>query len=124
MYKLLAFLFLFVVVGVVGIVMKMKPTKKAENKDCDMLYFYTSWCPYCKKARAEWDKIKLEWNGKINNGYTIHFKEIDCDVDESECLRYNITKYPTIKLVKDNTVIEFDANPTVDLLTRFIHASF
>ena len=27
----------------------------------DIMYFYTTWCPYCKKARPEWDKFKSQW---------------------------------------------------------------
>jgi thiol-disulfide isomerase/thioredoxin len=124
MYKLFIVLFIFVMVGVIGIVMQIKPKKEGKDKVCDLIYFYTSWCPYCKRARVEWDKVKKEWNGKVNNGYTMYFKEMDCDANEAECTRYNITKYPTIKLVKDDMVVDFDANPTIDSLTRFIHASF
>jgi thiol-disulfide isomerase/thioredoxin len=54
----------------------------------------------------------------------LQFQEIDCDAEESTASKYNVTKYPTIKLVKDDTVIDFDAKPTVETLTRFLVASF
>ena len=93
-------------------------------KVCELFYFYTSWCPYCKKSRVEWNKFKAEWDHKTYNGYVLQFQEVDCDVDETTATKYNVTKYPTIKLVKDDTVIDFDAKPTVDTLTRFLVASF
>jgi thiol-disulfide isomerase/thioredoxin len=93
-------------------------------KVCELFYFYTSWCPYCKKSIVEWNKFKAEWDHKTLNGYVLQFQEIDCDVNESTANKYNVTNYPTIKLIKDDVVIDFDAKPTVDSLTRFLSASF
>jgi thiol-disulfide isomerase/thioredoxin len=103
---------------------KLGKPKKSDTQVCEVFYFYTTWCPYCKKSRVEWDKFKAEWGHKTYNGYVLQFQEIDCDVSESTAEKYNVTKYPTIKLIKDDTVIDFDAKPTVDSLTRFLSASF
>lgn len=103
---------------------KLGNPKKSDTQVCEVFYFYTTWCPYCKKSRVEWDKFKAEWGHKTYNGYVLQFQEIDCDVSESTAEKYNVTKYPTIKLIKDDTVIDFDAKPTVDSLTRFLSASF
>ncbi len=101
-----------------------KPKESTGTKVCELFYFYTTWCPYCKKSRVEWDKFKAEWGHKTYNGYVLQFQEIDCDTNESTAAKYNVTKYPTIKLIKDDIVIDFDAKPTVDSLTRFLSASF
>jgi thiol-disulfide isomerase/thioredoxin len=89
------------------------------TKQCEMIYFYTTWCPYCKKARPEWDAFKEEWAGKKINGYLITFTEVDCDINETTANRYDVKSYPTIKLIKDGEVYEFDARPTTDSLTQF-----
>ena len=34
--------------------------------------------------------------------------------------QYNIEGYPTIKLIKDNEVIEYDAKPDKDTLQQFL----
>jgi thiol-disulfide isomerase/thioredoxin len=104
----------------------IRPPPKDTNveKVCELFYFYTSWCPYCKKAAVEWNKFKNEWDNKKYNGYTLHFQEIDCDVNETFANKYNVTKYPTIKLIKDNIVIDFDAKPTVESLTHFLSSGF
>jgi thiol-disulfide isomerase/thioredoxin len=101
-------------------------TKKTidEPKVCELLYFYTSWCPYCKKSSVEWNKFKSEWHHKKMDGYELIFKEVDCDINEALATKYNITTYPSIKLIKDESIIDFDAKPTVDTLTRFLMSSF
>jgi len=115
-----------VLIYIVVYIIKSKAGKPKESATqvCELFYFYTTWCPYCKKSRVEWDKFKAEWSHKTYNGYVLQFQEIDCDTNESTAAKYNVTKYPTIKLIKDDMVIDFDAKPTVDSLTRFLSASF
>ncbi len=117
-----------ILISICAYIIKSRLGKSTTNtstvKVCELFYFYTSWCPYCNKSRIEWNKFKAEWDHKTYNGYVLQFQEIDCDVDETTASKYNVTKYPTIKLVKDDTVIDFDAKPTVDTLTRFLVASF
>ena len=45
--------------------------KVDEPKVCELLYFYTSWCPYCKKSTVEWNKFKSEWHHKKMDGYEL-----------------------------------------------------
>jgi thiol-disulfide isomerase/thioredoxin len=96
----------------------------SENKIIDLYYFYTSWCPYCKKSFQEWNKFKTEWNQKVYEGYTIQFHEVDCDIQEALADKYQVIQYPTIKMIKDDMVIHFDAKPTVHSLTSFLMSSF
>jgi thiol-disulfide isomerase/thioredoxin len=96
----------------------------SENKIIDLYYFYTAWCPYCKKAFQEWNKFKAEWNQKVYEGYTLQFHEVDCDIQEALASKYEVTQYPTIKMIKDDMVIHFDAKPTVHSLTSFLMSSF
>jgi len=100
------------------------PKKTNQSKTIDLYYFYTTWCPYCKKSLQEWNKFKTEWNQKVYEGYTIYFHEVDCDIQEAMADKYQVTQYPTIKMVKDDTVIHFDAKPTVHSLTLFLTSSF
>ena len=101
-----------------------KKKTSSGSKYADFYYFYTTWCPYCKKSMVEWTKFKQEWNQKMYQGYTLQFHEVDCDIQESLANKYNITQYPTIKLIKNKTVIDFDAKPTISTLTSFLNSSF
>jgi thiol-disulfide isomerase/thioredoxin len=95
------------------------------NKVATMMLFYVDWCPHCKTAKPEWENLKSEYEGKQINGYTIAFTEYNCTTESPETdelmNRYKIEGYPTIKLIKDNQVIEYDAKPTKSTMEQFLH---
>jgi thiol-disulfide isomerase/thioredoxin len=101
------------------------PTNENSNKTANMLLFYVDWCPHCKTAKPEWEQMKEEFDGKQINGYTLVFTEYNCtnETPEIEELmnQYKIDGYPTIKLIKDNQVIEYDAKPTKSTMTQFLN---
>ena len=90
----------------------------------DIYYFYTSWCPYCIKARPEWDKFKTYWENKKKNNYVLIFSEIDCDKNESLASKYEIETYPSVKLVKDGKIYDYDAKPSLENLNKFLNVCF
>jgi len=110
---------------------KYKENKEHENvettvsgKDAELILFTVDWCPHCKHAKPEWEQVKSEYNGTTVNGYTILFTEVNCTNEtpdiEKMVNQYKIEGYPTIKMIKDGQVIEFDAKPTKSTLTQFI----
>lgn len=91
--------------------------------EIDIYYFFTEWCPYCKKERPIWDNLKEQYNEKLFNGKTLNFKEVDCEKNEQLADRFNIEGYPTIKLVKGNQVVDYDAKPDAESLKEFLQTS-
>jgi len=91
----------------------------------ELLLFSVDWCPHCKKAKPIWDDLKTEYENKNINGYKIIFTDIDCTNEtpeiESIIKKYSIDGYPTIKLLKDNQVIEYDAKPSKSTLIEFLN---
>ena len=90
----------------------------------ELILFYVDWCPHCKTAKPEWDKVKQEYSGQTINGTPIQFSEVNC-TDETAYIqqmisKYKIEGYPTIKLLKDGQVIEFDSKPTQASLKQFL----
>lgn len=94
-----------------------------ENKEAEIYFFYGTWCPYCKKAMPVWKQFRDEYENKKVNGTTIYFREIDTEKDEKTTKQFNVTGVPTIKLVKDNQVIEYDADVKYDTLVEFVHTT-
>lgn len=97
------------------------------NGDVELMLFYVDWCPHCKTAKPEWEQVKTEYNGKTINGFNVLFNEINCtnespDVDKM-INQYKIDGYPTIKMLKNGQVIEFDAKPTKANLTQFLNTA-
>ena len=94
------------------------------SNEAEIMLFYVDWCPHCKTAKPEWEKVKAEYDGKVVNGYKLIFTEINCTNESPEVEKmistYKIEGYPTIKMLKDGQVIEYDAKPTQATLIQFI----
>jgi thiol-disulfide isomerase/thioredoxin len=111
--------------------MKYKPNNEKislqseGNQTAELLFFYANWCPHCKTAKPIWDDLKTEYENKTINGYKIIFTEIDCSEETTEVDKmmnqYNVEGYPTIKLLKDGQVIEYDAKPSKATLEQFLN---
>lgn len=100
---------------------KASPVETLDDKRADLYLFYTDWCPHCKKTKPEWVQLKKKYeNGKKVNGYTLNFIDVDCEANKDLADKFDINGYPTIKLVKGNQVIEFDAKPDVKTLEQFL----
>ena len=95
------------------------------NKEAEIMMFSTDWCPHCKASKPEWEQVKAEFNGKSINGYKVIFTDVNCTTEtpETEKLmtQYKVEGFPTVKLLKDGQIIEFDAKPTKDNLTNFLN---
>jgi thiol-disulfide isomerase/thioredoxin len=89
----------------------------------DIYFFYTEWCPHCKTAKPIWADFKSQMAGKQVNGVSLNFIEVDCDKDSATSDKFNVKGFPTIKLVKGNQIIEYDAKPSVANLTEFVNTS-
>jgi thiol-disulfide isomerase/thioredoxin len=102
--------------------MQSDPTS---NKQAELILFYVDWCPHCKTAKPEWEKMKNEYEDKQINGYNIIFTEYNCTNESPEVEqlmnKYKIEGYPTIKLLKDNQIIEYDAKPTKATMEQFLN---
>lgn len=100
--------------------------KDAEEKDAELLIFTVDWCPYCKKAMPIWEEFKKEYDGRKIHGYNLYFRTLDCsDENDAEVKalqnKYNIDGYPTIKILKDGEVINYDAKPEKATLENFLN---
>jgi len=100
--------------------------EEGSNNEAELMFFYTDWCPHCKTAKPDWAEVKAEYENKTINGYHIIFTEVNCttESDEVEKLmnKYKIEGYPTIKLLKDGQIIEYDAKPSKDTIIQFLNS--
>ena len=111
-----------------------KKTNYEENVDKDddisrsdvvkIYFFYTTWCPYSTTAIPEWERIMNKYKDESINGYKMVFIGVDCTKEtlevEEYIKRFKIEGYPTIKLVKDDQIIEFDAKANYENIEKFL----
>jgi thiol-disulfide isomerase/thioredoxin len=95
------------------------------NKEVIVYFFHVDWCPHCKKALPEWNSFKSQNDGKEINGYVIQCLDINCTDETSDITKlinkYHIESYPTVKMIKDEKVIEFDSKITNSSLNAFVN---
>ena len=97
--------------------------KSGQSGAIELYFFYTNWCPHCKTAKPIWQEFKDEMSGKKIKGRDIVFLDVDCEADPATAESFNVKGYPTIKLVKDDQIIEYDAKPNKDTLMEFLNSS-
>ena len=134
MFGMLMIFFLFIGISYYlynNYVKKMLDTKYVENKEftdrdtkkqIDFYYFYTNWCPHCKKSRSEWNSFKEKIGDRKINNYTVKFFEVDCDKDSKVADKYNVEEYPTIKAISKDGVFDYDAKVDSKTLIDFIES--
>jgi thiol-disulfide isomerase/thioredoxin len=102
-------------------------TNNGQSGEAELLLFYADWCPHCKTAKPIWEELKAEYESKTINGYSIVFTEINCTTETPEVEKmmntYKVEGFPTIKLLKNGQVIEYDAKPSKATLEQFLNTA-
>jgi thiol-disulfide isomerase/thioredoxin len=95
------------------------------DKEANVYFFFVDWCPHCKTALPEWIKFKNQFEGKLVNGYTVNCIDMNCTDETEEIINaiqeYKIEGYPTVKMNKDNKIIDFDAKISYGTLEKFVN---
>jgi thiol-disulfide isomerase/thioredoxin len=93
------------------------------GSEVEIMIFIVDWCPHSKNAMPIWEELKEKYNGKKFNGYKLTFVEINGEENPGMADKYKVEGYPTIKMLKDNQVIEYDAKPSISHLTEFLNST-
>lgn len=93
------------------------------DKSAVLYYFYTTWCPHCKKTMPIWDELVSELNNNELNGVTLTLIKVDCDKEQAIAESFNVQGYPTIKLVYGGKTIEYDAKLDKTTMMEFLNST-
>lgn len=88
-----------------------------DNITGELTLFFTNWCPHCKKTIDKWN----EYGEKYALDYKIDFRQIDCDLNQTEATIYNIESYPTIILKVKDIKYEYDSDFSKTTMDKFIN---
>jgi len=98
------------------------------DKEIEIYFFHVDWCPHCKTAQPQWNKFVQKYDNTNMNGYNIQCIDVDCTDDKDEKVsayirRFDIQSYPTLKMIKDDSQIDYEAKITSDNLEQFLNAT-
>ena len=101
------------------------PNSGGASKDVVIYFFYADWCPHCKSAKGPWQKFQANYDKKIINNYKVLCKPVDCsepgdNPNKPLMDKYDVTGFPTIKVIKNGKVIDFDAKITEASMSQFV----
>ncbi len=105
----------------------------SQDKVMTLWYFYTDWCPYCKKAKPQLEQLKSMYPDSTvkENFYSLKFQEVNGETGANQVKWFEktylkdsekkeIDGYPSIYLVKDSEVFEYEATPKLETFQEFI----
>ena len=94
------------------------------EKEAVIYFFHVDWCPHCKTALPKWEDFKGTHNNKVFNGYRLKCQDIDCTEETADTAllikQFSIDSYPTVKMIRDTTTIDFDSRISTSALESFV----
>ena len=93
-----------------------------EKKVAELYMFIVDWCPHSKKALPIWQELKTETEGKLIHNYQVVFNLVNGEEQPELADKFKVDGFPTIKLVKGNQIIEYDAKPDLKNLKEFLNS--
>jgi thiol-disulfide isomerase/thioredoxin len=102
--------------------------KDEGSNEAQVVFFTVDWCPYCKKALPIWKEFCEKYDNKNINGHTVSCETFNC-TDEKDNLvkrtmdKYKIEGFPTIKMIINDEVYDYEAKPTMEHLEEWINVT-
>jgi thiol-disulfide isomerase/thioredoxin len=88
-----------------------------------LVLFYVDWCPHCVSTKPEWQKLVSKMNNQKVNGANVKVHACNAEgsaVEKEFSLENNVQGYPTVKLLKENEVVEYNGARNADALEDFV----
>ena len=104
------------------IISKPPVSGSVDDNTAKFMFFYTTWCPWSKKAQAPWSSFKEQHKNTryTYGGKTVVFEDINADSDKGKTALYKIKGYPTFKLETNDKVFEMKGAPTTESFREFL----
>lgn len=100
----------------------IKPNLTPGKGECVVALFYADWCPHCQHFKPHFKKAMSSLNGQTGkDGKKLRLEMVDCDADKSISRQYDVSGYPTVKLIKDDgTQVEYGGERTYEGLRKYL----
>ena len=94
---------------------------KLSGKDkASFVMFYADWCPHCQNAKPVINDLtdEVSKDNKLNN--SVDIVKVNCEEEKELANKYQITGYPTFKLIKDSETVEYEGGADKDQFMSFL----
>lgn len=93
-----------------------------QSGECVVALFYADWCGHCKKFKPEFETAMKQLNGQLNKkGKKLRLVKVDCDAEKELAKKYDISGYPTVKILEDNgTIAEYGGERSFEGLRKYL----
>lgn len=94
-----------------------------DNVNVYIIFFYADWCPHCVSSKPEWKKVQ-DMDGANVNGKKVNVRACNCEgsnVEKEAARDNNVEGYPTIKLVKNNEVVDYNGERNAEAIKNFVN---
>jgi protein disulfide-isomerase-like protein len=95
---------------------------KPAQGECVVALFYADWCGHCQSFKPEFEKAMEKLNGQTDNkGNKLRLIKVDCDVEKALAKEYDVSGYPTVKILYDDgTVSEYGGERSYEGLRKYL----
>jgi len=93
-----------------------------DDKQAKFIFFYTSWCPFAKKAWIPWRSLKQQTKNESARygGREVIFEEVNIEKDKGKATLYNIQELPTFKIETSEEIYMLKGDFTSPSLKLFL----
>ena len=94
------------------------------SSDKSLVMFYADWCGHCKKLKPIWDETAKEVNEA--EGSSVKMIKVNCgepnknETHKAIMKKYEISGYPTIKLIEGTKVTEYEGERSKKGMLSFL----
>ena len=131
--NVLMYVLLLVLVGLVALYLMRPKENFDDEKKCVLNFFHVDWCPHCKTAKPEVEKLEKELaqNNGVLKGTNVKVEVNKINPEENtsnkeKAEKHNVNAYPTVVIEDNNgnTKAELETGVTLDNLKDFIKNNF
>lgn len=100
----------------------IKPNLTPAKGECVVALFYADWCPHCQHFKPDYKKAMKALNGKVGkDGKKLRLEMVDCEAHKELGRQYDVSGYPTVKLIKDDgTQVEYGGERNFEGLRKYL----
>ena len=98
-----------------------KPNPK--GNDLVIVLFYVDWCPHCVSTKPEWEKLVKKMNNTNVKGHNVKVNACNAEgsqVEQDFANENNVQGYPTIKVIKEDEVVDYNGARNAEAMEEFI----